>query len=179
MRVPVIIAFGANMDPLQNLHRGLSSLHEAITLTGISTVWRTAPLPNPDLAAHQQDLGGDYLNGAAISSIRMEPKALKKILRDVEARCRRVRVANSYAPRPLDLDIVMMGQEAVSGPDLTLPDPDLVSRPFVAIPSAELAPDLIHPVEKVRLEKLAQRFDPQDTGMVADAQATDLLRSII
>jgi 2-amino-4-hydroxy-6-hydroxymethyldihydropteridine diphosphokinase len=176
---PVLIAFGANIDPLNNLYQGLANLHEAIGLEKISTVWRTKPLANPDSRQSGSELGGAYLNGAVLSPIQIEPLALRSLLKKIEADCHRVRSANRFAPRPLDLDIALMGDWVIERPELVLPDPDIISRPFVALPLAQLQPDMIHPLEKTSLSTLAAGFLPLDKTMEEDHEATRRLQSLI
>jgi 2-amino-4-hydroxy-6-hydroxymethyldihydropteridine diphosphokinase len=175
---PVLIAFGANVDPRKNLHRGLSSLHSEIKIAEISTVWRTEPLPDPKQGA-VYDLGGSYLNGAVLSYVKKDPFSLKKILKKIEADCSRVPSQNKFAPRQIDLDIVMIGGEIINSPNLTIPDPDILQRSFIALPIAQLAPELLHPVENKNLAQIAAVFLNLEDGMAVDQEATNLLQSII
>ena len=178
MSSPLLIAFGANIDPLNNIYQGLNLLHKAITIKAISTIWRTEPLPDPN-QQENIDLGGCYLNGAVLSYSCSDPFTLKKILEKIESDCRRVRTDNPYAPRSLDLDIAMLGSQIVNSPELTLPDPDIAHRPFVALPLAQLLPDMIHPLANRTLANLAADFLPLDENMVADSEATNLLQSLL
>ncbi|MBF0454135.1 MAG: 2-amino-4-hydroxy-6-hydroxymethyldihydropteridine diphosphokinase [Magnetococcales bacterium] len=178
MSGPVLIAFGANIDPLNNLLQGLSHLHRAIELQAISTVWKTDPLPDPK-QQEAYDMGGGYLNGAVLSHTQIDPFSLRKILKKIESECHRVRSPNRFAPRSLDLDIALMGSRVMTGPEMVLPDPDIVSRSFVALPLAQLMPDMVHPVEKKSLSVLAASFLPLDRGMVEDREATKMLQSLI
>jgi 2-amino-4-hydroxy-6-hydroxymethyldihydropteridine diphosphokinase len=175
---PVLIAFGANIDPLNNLQRGLSSLHSEVKIAAISTVWRTNPLPDPKQGA-VYDLGGSYLNGAVLSHTKIDPFSLKKILKKIETDCCRVPNQNKFAPRPIDLDIVMIGDEIINSPNLTLPDPEILQRSFIALPIAQLAPELVHPVADKSLAQLAAMFTDLQDGMAVDQKATNLLRFII
>jgi 2-amino-4-hydroxy-6-hydroxymethyldihydropteridine diphosphokinase len=176
---PVLIAFGANIDPLNNLYQGLTHLHRMVELEAISTVWRTQPLPDPKQQESGDDLGGYYLNGAVLSRTRTDPFSLRAILKKIESDCHRVRSRNRYAPRSLDLDIAMMGEQVINGENLTLPAPDIVSRPFVVIPMAQLMPELIHPLENKSLATLAAGFLPISESMVEDVEATNLLQSLL
>ena len=169
--LPVLIAFGANIDPLPNLWRGLLALHERVGIAAVSTVYRTPPLPDPEVA----DTGPDFLNGAVRVESRQDPFALKKMLRSIEAELHRVRGPWRNAPRTLDLDIVLLGGQVLQTEELLLPDPDLLHRPFLAIPLAELAPDLWHPLEGQTLAQIAARFPEK---LTIDQPATTLLRSI-
>ncbi len=154
------------------------TLHDEIKLTDISTVWRTEPLPDPKQEA-DYDLGDCYLNGAVLSHTKIDPFSLKKILKKIESDCSRVSSKNKFAPRTIDLDMVMFGSEIINSPNLTLPDPEILQRSFVALPIAQLAPELVHPVEQKSLAQLAAGFNSLDTGMAVDQEATNLLRSII
>lgn len=175
---PLLILFGANINPLHNLTEGLRQLHQTFPLEAISTVWRSDPLPSPEGDAID-NLGGAYLNGAVRTRTTLEPQAVKKILNQIEADRQRLRTSHRYAPRPLDLDIGLMGGRVINEPTLTIPDPDLLTRPFVALPLAQLMPDLIHPLQKKSLATLAQRFLPLDGSMIEDPEATKRLQSLI
>lgn len=48
-----------------------------------------------------------------------------------------------WGPRTLDVDVLLVGDEAIDDPDLTVPHPRLYERAFVLVPLAELAPDLV------------------------------------
>jgi 7,8-dihydro-6-hydroxymethylpterin-pyrophosphokinase len=66
-----------------------------------------------------------------------------------------VRKADKYAARTIDLDIAVYDDAVIDEPDLRIPDPDIRSRPFIAIPLLELAPKLILPDTGERLSSLA------------------------
>ncbi|MBF0402118.1 MAG: 2-amino-4-hydroxy-6-hydroxymethyldihydropteridine diphosphokinase [Magnetococcales bacterium] len=169
---PVLIAFGSNIDPLPNLHRGLLRLHQEVGISAVSTVYRTAALPDPERGGSAA--APDFLNGAVRLESQQDPFALQRLLRTIEAELQRVRTAWRYAPRTLDLDIALMGESLLQSEQLVLPDPDILQRPFLAIPLAELAPDLLHPLEGCSLSEIASRF----ADLTADAEATTLLQSL-
>ena len=174
---PLLIAFGSNIDPLHNLFQGLTQLHRELGLCAISTVYRTAPLPNPN-HPESAPVGPHFLNGSVLSKSQCNPNQLRQLLRKIEARQRRVRTTNPYDPRTLDLDIAMMGNRVLHKAPFILPDPDIIKRPFLAIPLAELCPDTIHPLEKTTLKEIASRFRPQPDQMRADPKVTALLQAI-
>lgn len=166
---PLLIAFGANIDPLTNLRAGLRSLDRKLGIARVSTVYRTKPVG--DTAQP------DYLNGVVLtrSTGGHSPLQLKSLLRGIEAERRRQRGPDPNAPRTLDLDIALLGGVVMGGPELVIPDPQIAERPWLALPLAELAPGLIHPVLGLTLAQLAQRFGPRPPGMVRDPRATALL----
>ncbi|MBF0622603.1 MAG: 2-amino-4-hydroxy-6-hydroxymethyldihydropteridine diphosphokinase [Magnetococcales bacterium] len=171
MTQPVLIAFGANIDPLVHIRQGLQKLHQHLGIEAISKVYRTTPVGNLDQP--------DFLNGTVHLRKGLPPGQLRDLLRDIEAGQNRRRQADPNAPRTLDLDIALLGNMVVNNRTTTIPDPDILTRPFLAIPLAELAPTLIHPIEKVSLIEIAQRFSTPPIGMVLDSEATRLIQSSI
>jgi len=85
------------------------------------------------------------------------PQQLKSILRDIERKVGRVRTADKYAAREIDLDIALYGDHTVDELDLRIPDPDIPHRPFLAVPLAELAPNWFVPGAGATLQELAAR----------------------
>ncbi|MBF0110603.1 MAG: 2-amino-4-hydroxy-6-hydroxymethyldihydropteridine diphosphokinase [Magnetococcales bacterium] len=178
---PILIAFGANIDPVENLHRGLTLLHRMIGIAAISTVWRTPPLPDPEFPGRDGE-GADYRNGVALlgpGGRSFRPLELRTILRDIEDRCGRRRGPRRHAPRTLDLDIVMMGSLVFAEDGLVLPDPELTSRPFLVLPCAQLAPEARHPLLSATMATLAERCSNETAWMTPDHEATRRLALIM
>jgi 7,8-dihydro-6-hydroxymethylpterin-pyrophosphokinase len=76
----------------------------------------------------------------------LPPRALKfEVLRPIEAELGRRREEDRYAPRPIDLDLLLYDDVLLTEEGLVLPDPELWSRPFLAHPLHELAPGLVLP----------------------------------
>jgi 2-amino-4-hydroxy-6-hydroxymethyldihydropteridine diphosphokinase len=80
-------------------------------------------------------------------------------LHAVEERCGRPRSAPKWAPRAMDLDVLLFGSLVLDEPDLKLPRPDLARRAYMLKPLADLAPGLTHPTLGVTMRELWQRFD--------------------
>ena len=66
-------------------------------------------------------------------------------LHAIEALCGRPRDAPRWAPRSMDLDVLLYDDLICEEPGLKLPRPDLLKRAYMLGPLAELAPDLMHP----------------------------------
>ncbi|HIJ85586.1 MAG: 2-amino-4-hydroxy-6-hydroxymethyldihydropteridine pyrophosphokinase [Magnetococcales bacterium] len=177
---PVLIAFGSNIDPLENLYRGLVLLHQAIGIQRVSTVWKTRALTDPN-QPEKREQEPDYYNGVVLVNDGVgdwPPLELRHRLRSIEHQCGRLRSQERYAPRTLDLDVVLMGPRIFAGDGMILPDPDLLHRPFIAIPCAELVPDLVHPRHAMTMETLAKKMAKIPETMVPNHTASLRLATI-
>ena len=83
-----------------------------------------------------------YLNLVVELDTQLTARQLLAMARRLEAAAGRVR-AERWGPRPLDVDILWVGGEAVNDPDLQVPHPRMWQRRFVMAPLADLAPDLV------------------------------------
>jgi 2-amino-4-hydroxy-6-hydroxymethyldihydropteridine diphosphokinase len=142
--VEAFIAVGSNIEPLRNVPAALDMLLEDVRVTGVSTMYRTAPLGRPEQPA--------FVNGVWRVETALDARKLKfTVLRGIEARLGRVRTEDAFAARPIDLDIALFGGAVIDEPDLVVPDPDVRERAFLAVPLVELAPELRLPGSGVRL----------------------------
>jgi 2-amino-4-hydroxy-6-hydroxymethyldihydropteridine diphosphokinase len=137
------LGLGSSVAPKENLHRALSLIvqHSSLTLTAISTFYRTPPLPAP--GSPPSSVEGDpwFLNGVVAVETHLGATELTEVLASFEASAGRIRGPNKYAPRRLDLDLLLFHSEEPSHPILH-EHPDIRTRPWVAYPLLELAPDL-------------------------------------
>ena len=140
----VVIGVGANISPEANIRRGLELLAEHTRVLAISTFYRSPALARPEQA--------DYLNGAVAIETELSPADLKALLRMIEHALGRQRTPDKLAARPIDLDVLVFGRE------LAAPREQLEARAFVALPLAELAPELVIPGVG-RLGALPPRFE--------------------
>jgi len=121
---------------------------EGFEVLAISRWWRSAAWPNP------QD--PPFLNGVVLARTQLEPDAALRALHRIEAAFGRDRGAPN-APRTLDLDLIALGRQVLTGPPIVLPHPRAAERLFVMGPLAEIAPDWRHPVSGETAEKLASQ----------------------
>jgi 2-amino-4-hydroxy-6-hydroxymethyldihydropteridine diphosphokinase len=143
MSVTACVALGSNLgDRRAYLLRAAAALREHLGVSSVrlSSLYETAPVGGP---AGQ----GPYLNAAAEVETTLPPEELLRLLLAVEAENGRVRTV-ADAPRTLDLDLLLYGDEVRSDPGLILPHPRMHERAFVLVPLAEIAPGRIHPVLK-------------------------------
>ncbi|MBN1459414.1 MAG: 2-amino-4-hydroxy-6-hydroxymethyldihydropteridine diphosphokinase [Armatimonadetes bacterium] len=142
------VAVGSNIEPEENVEKGLTKLAAQVHVRGLSTFYRTAPLGRPE-----QD---PFLNGVVEIETDLSPRELKTVLREIETECGRVRTHDKYAARTLDLDVIVYDELTVCEEGLILPDPEIPARPFLAVPLAELAPQLVLAGDGHSMSELAE-----------------------
>jgi len=127
------LALGSNLgDRWALLRRGVAALPDVVA---VSPVYETDPVGGPD------DQGA-YLNLVVELDTDLSPRELLAAAQRAEAGAKRVRTER-WGPRTLDVDVLLVGDEAVDEPDLVVPHPRMWERAFVLVPLADLAPELV------------------------------------
>jgi len=95
-----------------------------------------------------------------LAETSLEPLAIRAILRQIEAELGRVRTADKFAPRPIDLDLVCYGQAILTAEEAgsEIPDPDILSCVHVAVPLAEIVPNWVHPQTGQLIREIAGKM---------------------
>jgi 2-amino-4-hydroxy-6-hydroxymethyldihydropteridine diphosphokinase len=152
------LSLGSNIEPERNLPAAVAQLTQFGRIRAVSTVWQTAPIGFTDQP--------DFLNAVVLLETSLSAWALREqVIVQIEQNLNRVRTANKNAPRTIDIDIMLFNHDVLSLGRRRIPDPEVLERPFVAIPLAEIAPDYVHPETGQTLRQIAQRFDPVAVGM--------------
>jgi 2-amino-4-hydroxy-6-hydroxymethyldihydropteridine diphosphokinase len=160
------IALGSNIAPARNIARALRRLAQHGPLR-ISTVYRTAPEDRPEQPW--------YYNCVARLETDQPARQLKAdVLRRIEQELGRVRMADKYAPRTIDLDLILYDDCVVDSDELTLPDPRIEQRAFVACGLCELEPELRLPGSNRPIETVVAELPP--TSMIALPRFTQRVR---
>ncbi|WP_276898628.1 2-amino-4-hydroxy-6-hydroxymethyldihydropteridine diphosphokinase [Frischella perrara] len=136
----VYVALGANLgDPLQQAENAIAAIEQIpqTSVIKISPFYRSKPLGPQDQP--------DYLNAVIKIITELSPLALLKALQTIELNLGRVRKANRWGPRTLDLDILLYDNQVIQSEELTIPHYDMYNREFVLYPLFDIAPDLILP----------------------------------
>ncbi|MGC8571035.1 MAG: 2-amino-4-hydroxy-6-hydroxymethyldihydropteridine diphosphokinase [Caldivirga sp.] len=134
--VDVYIAVGSNINPSGNVKEAIVKLRNEFGPLKVSTVYLTKPIP---------DNQPPYYNCVVWVKTALSPIIIKETLRSIEDELGRTRVGDKYAPRTIDLDLILYGNLIINGGGLRIPDPEISSRPFLTIPLFELNPDLVIP----------------------------------
>ena len=146
----VYVAAGSNVAPEENLARAVAQLRREFPGTRFSPWYRNR-------AAGFE--GDDFIN--LVAGFRTDltlPEVLER-LHAIELKCGRERDAPRWAPRSMDLDVLLFGELVCDEPRVKVPRPDLLKRAYMLGPLAALAPGVVHPTEQRTIGELWQRFD--------------------
>ncbi len=163
--MPACIGLGANLgDRARAIHAALGEIDAlpGTRLVASSSLHETAPVPVA--GARARDPGGPYLNAAALVYTTLGPHDLLATLHAIEAGLGRDRRTMPHgAPRTIDLDLLLYGQDALDEPGpagvrLVVPHPRLHERAFALAPLAEVAPDLLIPTLGVSVSECLARL---------------------
>ncbi len=141
----VYIALGSNVEPRARLSQAARLLR--------------AQFPGIRFSACHQNVaigfaGADFINAAAGFDTTLTLPQLVAVLHRIEEQCGRSRADAKWAPRAMDLDVLLYGDLVSDTPPARVPRADLLRRAYMLGPISELAPGLSHPVVRRTLAEL-------------------------
>jgi len=134
------LGLGSNVgDRREHLRAAIAALPEhGVEVEAVSSAYETEPvgevLDQPD-----------FLNAALRVRTELEPEPLLEVCKAIEVEQGRMVAASRHSPRPLDIDLLLLGEIELRTERLTLPHPEVTSRRFVLAPLLELDPELALP----------------------------------
>jgi 2-amino-4-hydroxy-6-hydroxymethyldihydropteridine diphosphokinase len=146
----VYVAAGSNVEPQANLTKALAQLARRFHEVQVSPWYQNAAVGFA---------GEDFINFVFGFSTDLGVHEMLAQLREVETLCGRPRNAPKWAARSMDLDVLLYDGLELDDPQLKLPRPDLLVRPYMLGPLADIAPDLIHPTQGRTIAELWAGFD--------------------
>jgi 2-amino-4-hydroxy-6-hydroxymethyldihydropteridine diphosphokinase len=129
------LGLGSNLgDRHSNLERAVARLHgtSGIRVTGVSSFRLTPPFGVQDQP--------EFLNGVVEVETDLDPLALLAAVKEIETALGRMPTYR-WGPRLIDIDLLLYDRLRWESPELTIPHPGILERPFVMEPLAELAPE--------------------------------------
>ena len=152
------IAIGSNLaSPMEQVNAAVQALGEIpqSRIVALSSFYRTPPLGPQDQP--------DYLNAAVVLETTLDAETLLDNTQRIELQQGRVRKAERWGPRTLDLDIMLFGHEVINTERLTVPHYDMKNRGFMLWPLFEVAPDLTFP-DGASLQAVLQNLNADRPG---------------
>lgn len=150
-----IVAMGSNIEPARHLLEAVEALAAVGEVREVSMAYRN---PAVDRPGHP-----DFVNVAVWLETHFRPRNLCERLRALERHLGRTNAMGKFSPRTIDLDLCLWGSRVDENPDHPIPDPDLITRAYLATTVSELIPDFPHPVTGEPLAQIASRLAPSAT----------------
>lgn len=150
---PVLLGLGANVgDAMTQLAAAVELIGDldGVTVEEVSSVYATPPWPPPGDVRHvPQD---DYLNLVIRASADIGPEELLARALELEGLLGRDRAHEQrWGPRPIDIDLLVHGDQLRQQPELVLPHPRIIERAFVLVPLLEVWPGGVLPGDGTRI----------------------------
>lgn len=148
------IGLGSNLgDRVERLRAAVAALADhGVEVEAVSSLYETEPVGE---ITEQPD----FLNAVARVRTDLEPERLLDVCKAIEIEAGRMFGGPRHGPRPIDLDLLLLGDVEVDTERLRLPHRDLTDRRFVLVPLLELDPELALP-EGMRLAAALERLAP-------------------
>ena len=146
-----ILLLGSNIDPVTNIQKALELLNFSLEISKRSNLWKTGAVGSK---------GPDFLNMAVeVKTSRKADQLKTEIISSIERELKRIRTADKYAQRTIDIDIIIFNGRVL--------DLNIWTKLFIALPVSEIFPyltnnstgeTLIEIVEKIKSSANAELF---------------------
>lgn len=148
--MPVILSLGTNSgNRKQNLKYALRKLENFFEVKKISSIYLSSPAFN--------SYNPDFFNISVSGETSLSPYSLLKEIKSLEFLMGR-RTNYRFKQRIIDIDILAFEDKIVNLPYLKIPHPEFIKRDFFLIPSIEICPLYIHPLEKKQIKDLSPQI---------------------
>jgi dihydroneopterin aldolase/2-amino-4-hydroxy-6-hydroxymethyldihydropteridine diphosphokinase len=148
----VFLGIGGNIDPERNIPLGINLLRSRFRLIRLSPVYRSEPWG-------AKETQSDYFNLVAEVTTEKDIFGVRGELCWIERSMGRKRIPDKFAPRPLDVDLLLYDQVKGKHAGGRLPHPQILTRQFVHLPMMDIAPDIILPGQDLPLKSLLPAYD--------------------
>lgn len=149
------LSLGTNMgDKKKNLLEAIKKINtlENTKVTSESSILETEPF-----GYTEQDM---FLNACIEIKTLFTPQELLEKLLTIELEMGRVRTIK-WGPRVIDIDILFFDDEIIQDKNLCVPHPWICERMFVLEPLCEIAPNLVHPLERKPITTLKRILEKE------------------
>ena len=149
----VVLSIGSNIDREKNTHYALAQIQQIYGELDISPVYETSSVGF---------VGPSFFN-LIVGFQTTEP--LQKIvenLKQIEARAGRTRGPKTFDSRVLDIDVVLYGTQNFRDQGINVPRDEIEKYAYVLKPLADIYPELVHPVTKLKISEMWSNFESKD-----------------
>lgn len=153
----VYVAAGSNVEPEKHLSVALRELAAVYGPLTLSPAYKNKAVGFE---------GADFINLVVGFATAQTVVEVRQQLQKIEAVCARPPDAAKWAPRTMDLDILLFGELVSNEPGFVIPRPDLVKRPYMLKPMADIAPEVRHPIVGKTMRELWENFQGGEHAMV-------------
>ena len=136
------LSLGSNLgDKLKNLQEAVNLINKSVGhVKKVSSVYKTKSWGFD---------GGDFYNMCIEVSSSLNPEKMIQTILGIELQMGRDRnTGTGYKDRLIDIDILLFDDDVIFFNDLKVPHPQMLNRKFVLVPLTEIAPNVIHPINK-------------------------------
>jgi 2-amino-4-hydroxy-6-hydroxymethyldihydropteridine diphosphokinase len=145
----IYISVGSNVDKEKHTKAGLQGMYDAFGELTLSSVFESESVGFE---------GNNFYNLVIKTSTSLSIAQVCSVLKQIEQDNKRQRGEQKFAPRTLDLDLLLYDCQVTSQP-IELPRPEVLYNAFVLKPLAEIAADEVHPIVNKNYANLWQAFD--------------------
>ncbi|MDH5636896.1 MAG: 2-amino-4-hydroxy-6-hydroxymethyldihydropteridine diphosphokinase [Nitrospinota bacterium] len=161
----VFLGIGGNIDPERNIPLGVELIRSRFSLVRLSPVYLSEPWGTKESQP-------DYLNLVAEVNTELDIFGVRGELCWIERTIGRQRTNDKFAPRPMDVDLLLYDNAEGKHADGPLPHPQVLTQQFVYLPMMDIAPDLVIPGEDKPLRDIQPIYDTP--GLRIEKVAMDL-----
>lgn len=151
----VYVSIASNVEPEANIRAAIDMLRQRCNVLAVSSVYESPPFGYTEQP--------DFWDVVVRCSTPLLPPVFKDMLYMIERALGRDRTnqENKYGPLTVDMDILLWGETAFSygTKPWRVPEDSIMEQASLALPLAEIAPDYVHPLEKITLKTIADRLD--------------------
>ena len=174
------LALGSNVgDRTATIEAAITAI---TAIVGVDVTARSPIIETEAVTLPGSDPQRPYRNAAITIETTLEPRVLLERLQSIEQTLGRVRACGGsgeqsgrWAPRTIDIDILLDGDRIIDEPGLTVPHPRMHERRFVLEPLSAIAPGARHPALKKTARAMLESLGPPAGGAVIATQASALL----
>ena len=145
----IYVSVGSNVDKERYTKAGLQGMHQVFGKLTLSSVFESESVGFE---------GNNFYNLVVKANTSLSIAEVCVVLKKIEQDNKRQRVEQKFAPRTLDLDLLLYDRQVMTQP-IELPRPEVLYNAFVLKPLAEIAADEVHPVVNKSYANLWQVYD--------------------